>query len=61
MMGDVINMKAREAVKAARALGEGLTVKVRLHGVKKMTARMYLGAFIIAFGAAVMGIKVNVE
>lgn len=53
-MGDVINMNAREAAK-------DLSIKVRLHGVKTMTARMYLGAFIIAFGAAVMGIKVNVE
>lgn len=55
-MGDVINMSERK-----EEAGKMLTLKVRLTGIDRMTPRMYLGAAIIAFGSAVMGIKVNVE
>ena len=51
---NIIPMKAREAVK-------GLTLTVKLTGLKRYRLRVAIGGFFIALGTAIMGIRLEVK
>ena len=53
-MGDVINMPVRET-------GAGTGIKITLPKFRPLPWRVSFGAALMAVGAAMMGIKFNVE